>query len=169
MSLISVSFRWHMAHILDLHFSPCARLHGHSYNIEVQLSGEVNKDGMVMDFGEVKDIISNKFDGWDHRVLLPWNKTGPYLGFCTTPEEKAEQMMEPKYMSFAAEHGTYIFPAIDCVLIPDIKNTTAEELSRYMFGRITEILPVTKVIVRETESNYAEYNRLMYDGETRTL
>jgi len=48
----------------------CARLHGHSFRIEVHLSGELDPvTGWVMDFAEVKRIFAPIFDQLDHRYL----------------------------------------------------------------------------------------------------
>lgn len=48
----------------------CARLHGHSYRVEVQVSGEVGADtGWVMDFGEIKRVVQPVRDQLDHHYL----------------------------------------------------------------------------------------------------
>lgn len=48
----------------------CARLHGHSFRIEVHLSGELDPvTGWVMDFAEVKRVFAPIFDQLDHRYL----------------------------------------------------------------------------------------------------
>lgn len=44
----------------------CSRLHGHTYVVEVDIeTGELDAKGMVLDFGEVKNIIRRA----DHRLL----------------------------------------------------------------------------------------------------
>lgn len=48
----------------------CARLHGHSFRIELQVSGEVNaQTGWVMDFAELKVEFQPIFERLDHRYL----------------------------------------------------------------------------------------------------
>lgn len=48
----------------------CARLHGHSFRIEVHVSGPVAPDsGWVMDFAEIKAAFAPIFDALDHRCL----------------------------------------------------------------------------------------------------
>lgn len=48
----------------------CARLHGHSFQIEIHVSGEVDpRLGWVMDFAEVKAAFRPVFDKLDHRYL----------------------------------------------------------------------------------------------------
>jgi 6-pyruvoyltetrahydropterin/6-carboxytetrahydropterin synthase len=48
----------------------CARLHGHSFRVEVHVSGPVDPDlGWVMDFGDVKAAFASVHDALDHRYL----------------------------------------------------------------------------------------------------
>jgi 6-pyruvoyltetrahydropterin/6-carboxytetrahydropterin synthase len=48
----------------------CARLHGHSYRIEIHVSGEVDeRAGWVMDFQQIKDAFAPVHDQLDHRYL----------------------------------------------------------------------------------------------------
>lgn len=48
----------------------CARLHGHSYRVEVHVSGFVPDDtGWVCDFGDIKAAFKPLDDQLDHRYL----------------------------------------------------------------------------------------------------
>lgn len=48
----------------------CARLHGHSFRIEIHVSGSPAADtGWVMDFGDIKAAFQPLFDQLDHRYL----------------------------------------------------------------------------------------------------
>ena len=48
----------------------CARLHGHSFRIELQVSGEVDAaSGWVMDFADVKAAFQPTYDRLDHHYL----------------------------------------------------------------------------------------------------
>jgi 6-pyruvoyltetrahydropterin/6-carboxytetrahydropterin synthase len=48
----------------------CARLHGHSFRIELLLSGDVDAaSGWVMDFADVKHAFQPTFDRLDHHYL----------------------------------------------------------------------------------------------------
>ena len=48
----------------------CARLHGHSFRIEVHVTGPVGEDdGWVMDFAELRRIFQPVFDQLDHHYL----------------------------------------------------------------------------------------------------
>ena len=65
------------AHRLELSYeSKCTQLHGHNWIITVECRArELNKDGMVADFTEIKRMIT---DLLDHKVIndrLPFNPT----------------------------------------------------------------------------------------------
>jgi 6-pyruvoyltetrahydropterin/6-carboxytetrahydropterin synthase len=48
----------------------CARLHGHSFRVDIQVSGPVGEaTGWVMDFADVKRAFAPLHDALDHRYL----------------------------------------------------------------------------------------------------
>ena len=48
----------------------CRRLHGHSFIIEIHVSGPVGQDtGWVMDFSDLKQIFQPLYDQLDHNYL----------------------------------------------------------------------------------------------------
>ena len=48
----------------------CARMHGHSFRIEVHVSGPVGEaSGWVLDFADLKAAFRPLFDRLDHRCL----------------------------------------------------------------------------------------------------
>lgn len=69
------------AHKLCLDYdSKCTVLHGHNWIIDIYLrSDTLNRNGMIMDFTEIKKIV---VDPLDHKVLndvLPFNPTAELL------------------------------------------------------------------------------------------
>jgi 6-pyruvoyltetrahydropterin/6-carboxytetrahydropterin synthase len=64
-------FRFEAAHRLPLVPAnhKCARLHGHSYRVEVHVEGEVGADGMVVDFAVLKEAWAPLHEVLDHRYL----------------------------------------------------------------------------------------------------
>ena len=57
-----------LPHVPDGH--KCARLHGHSYKVEVHIAGEVEgTTGWVMDFGDIKQAFGPVHDDLDHQYL----------------------------------------------------------------------------------------------------
>ena len=64
-------------HRLELPYpSKCSRLHGHNWTITVFCkSQQLNKDGMVVDFSEVKRRVHGYLDHGNLNELLPFNPT----------------------------------------------------------------------------------------------
>lgn len=49
---------------------PCARMHGHTFVVQVHVMGPVQKDtGWIMDFAELDDKIQTIREELDHKVL----------------------------------------------------------------------------------------------------
>jgi len=64
-----------MGHRLVNHESKCANVHGHRYRIEATVRGALGaqgpSEGMVMDFGFLKDLMVEHIDGpCDHGCML---------------------------------------------------------------------------------------------------
>ena len=66
-----------MAHALKGYDGPCKNIHGHSYGLFVTISGKPISDanspklGMVMDFGDLKIIVSTTVvNVFDHALVL---------------------------------------------------------------------------------------------------
>ncbi|MBN1786540.1 MAG: 6-carboxytetrahydropterin synthase [Candidatus Methanofastidiosa archaeon] len=54
------------AHHLNLNYeSKCSKTHGHNYLVEVWIYGELNENGMIMDFSDIKDVVYR----YDHKDL----------------------------------------------------------------------------------------------------
>jgi 6-pyruvoyltetrahydropterin/6-carboxytetrahydropterin synthase len=57
-----------LIHVPDGH--KCARLHGHSYRVQIRVAGPVDPHtGWIMDFQELKDAFAPLHDQLDHRYL----------------------------------------------------------------------------------------------------
>lgn len=66
-----------MAHTLYEYDGLCRNIHGHSYNLEVTLAGEPRnepghpKDGMVMDFSDLKHLVKAEIvNRFDHALMV---------------------------------------------------------------------------------------------------
>jgi 6-pyruvoyltetrahydropterin/6-carboxytetrahydropterin synthase len=57
-----------LTHVPEGH--KCARLHGHSYRVQIHVAGPAAEHtGWVMDFQEIKDAFAPLHDKLDHRYL----------------------------------------------------------------------------------------------------
>ncbi len=74
---ITKEFTFDMAHALLGYDGLCRNIHGHTYKLQVTLKGAISTDeyspkqGMVLDFGELKKIIKTPVvDAFDHALVL---------------------------------------------------------------------------------------------------
>ncbi len=97
----------------------CESLHGHNYFVTVEIFGELNDLGMLVDFRDVKKKVRSLCKTLDHRVLLPGESD------IIEVSEKGESI------EVFVQGKRYCFPIEDCVVLPFIA-TTAELLAEYV-------------------------------------
>ena len=61
--------RFAAAHFATFH-GDCEPLHGHNYDVRVELEGDLTEDSWVWDFGALKKLTKSIADELDHRFLL---------------------------------------------------------------------------------------------------
>ncbi len=57
------------AHSLPDYQGKCAHMHGHTYQVEIVLEGEVEENGFVMDFYRIKRLVAEALQDLDHSCL----------------------------------------------------------------------------------------------------
>lgn len=74
---VTKEFNFEIAHALWNYDGPCANIHGHSYRMFVTIIGEPMqndknpKNGMVIDFGDLKKIVNQEIIfPLDHAIIL---------------------------------------------------------------------------------------------------
>lgn len=81
-------FKFEMGHVLSSAYdTDCLRHHGHGYTVEITFEGDINSMGMVMDFKEIKDMVSPIINKFDHQFL-----TTESFGKNPTAENIAQQI-----------------------------------------------------------------------------
>lgn len=77
MYYVKKRFEISAAHRLELSYeSKCSRLHGHNWIITVECRAkELNKDGMVVDFTHIKEMVMDKLDHAVINDVVPGNPT----------------------------------------------------------------------------------------------
>ncbi|MCA9829425.1 MAG: 6-pyruvoyl tetrahydropterin synthase family protein [Dehalococcoidia bacterium] len=100
-------------------------LHGHNYDITVEIEGDLTKDDWVWDFGGLKKIVREIADALDHHFLLQRNSQ--LLTISELPDAWRIEFRD----------RTYTFPKQDVIALP-IENTTAERISEWISGRIQQ-------------------------------
>ena len=136
---VTKRFHFEMAHALYEYDGLCRNIHGHSYNLEVTLKGEPlkqpghPKDGMVMDFGDLKHIVKEHIvNRFDHSLMV--NRL--------VSEEQIEML-----------HKT-----TDRILVVDFQPTT-ENISTHIAGILKQQIPagveLFSIYLYETVTSFA--------------
>ena len=107
------SYRFHAARFIptleDEH--PCSKMHGHTFNIIVEIDGEIDKNtGFVMDFYDIDKIVNlNILKAIDHKILneIPGleNPSSEYLSIWIWNNLKDYLPLLSK-ITISEEHGT---------------------------------------------------------------
>ncbi|EAR66803.1 6-pyruvoyl tetrahydrobiopterin synthase [Bacillus sp. NRRL B-14911] len=80
--LVSKEFTFDAAHHLHCYEGKCKNLHGHTYKVIFGISGYVDEIGLLIDFGDIKEIWKKQIEvHLDHKYL---NETLPPMN--TTAE-----------------------------------------------------------------------------------
>jgi 6-pyruvoyltetrahydropterin/6-carboxytetrahydropterin synthase len=88
MHTIFKDFSFAAAHAIRGHTRGCENLHGHNYRVRVHLRArQLDGLGMVLDFADLKAIMQEILDPFDHHVL---NEVPPFDQRNTTAELLAE-------------------------------------------------------------------------------
>lgn len=134
---VAKRFRWEAAHRLPWHTGGCQNLHGHSYYMMVELEGEPDAHGMVIDFKDIKQVLKPLVEAWDHAVLA-----ADY----DTELLQVIKLLDSKHFVFPYDTTSENL----CQYVADYLGSEAfETLHRH---RVTDII----VRVQETETCYAE-------------
>ena len=88
MLTIFKSFEFEAAHRLPKHRGACKYLHGHSYKLEVGISGPVDiNTGMIIDFKSLKGLVNEiVIDRLDHSYLNELIMISNFPAECLTAE-----------------------------------------------------------------------------------
>ena len=130
---VAKEFRWEMGHRLPEHFGLCKNIHGHSYKMIVEFEGELNEQGMVIDYYDVEKIINPLIEKLDHAFMV-----------CRDDKVVLEFLNKLNSKKVLIDF-----------------ESTAENICNYLLGEIRKTkLPgnIKKIIVRvsETKNDYAE-------------
>jgi len=123
-----------MAHRLPFHEGGCKNIHGHSYQMTVEVAGEPDANGMVLDYFDLVSIVEPFIKEIDHAFL------------CDNSDKLIRDFLK----------GTSLK-----VVFVDFP-TTAENIAQWFFERLADnFMPIKnisglRIIVSETERTTAE-------------
>lgn len=105
----------------------CEPLHGHNYDVIVELEGQLSEEAWILDFGLIKRLAGEVCRRLDHRFLLQQNssllhaeETGGTWVLRCGPRE-------------------YRIPSSDVCALP-IANSTSEQLAEWFHGQLSSEL-----------------------------
>lgn len=138
------------SHFLIGHSGKCKNLHGHRWKIQYGLKADEliesgSSKGMIIDFTDIKNIIKNYFDKYDHTLLLT--------------VDSHEVSSEEKSFIDACNAMNFKIINLPC-------RTTAENMSKLFFYEISALLDekvksnnfsLCYITVYETPNNKATY------------
>ncbi|MBX2986364.1 MAG: 6-carboxytetrahydropterin synthase [Bdellovibrionaceae bacterium] len=121
--LAKQNFKFSAAHFLIFDEKSAEKLHGHNYQVTVDLevAGEADLAGrgFFVDFNVFKKFIKARLDQWDEVVLLPEKHTDMKF-------RREGSSLEVRFRD-----RFYVFPANEVILLP-VTNTSVEQLSRLL-------------------------------------
>ena len=136
---VAKEFSFDMAHLLDGHDGKCQNLHGHTYKLQVIVSGETEnngaKKGMVIDFADLKRAVNELIiSPMDHAFIYDQS---------SERETKIAQLLQQ------LNSKTFALPV----------RSTAENLAQFIFQCLQENVGFHLHSIRlwETPTSFAEY------------
>lgn len=142
MFILKNEIQFDTAHYLSGYQGKCSNIHGHRYRLIIELASETlhetgQQRGMVADFGDVKAMLKQLADFYDHKLLIENNEDGRSV---------AEQLAKvPNQFAIC--------------MVP--YRPTAEEMSRDIFQQIkTAGYPIYSVELFETPVNSCIYREV---------
>ena len=139
---ITKEFKFETGHALYGYDGLCKNVHGHSYKLSVTLLGTPITDpdhvkyGMVMDFSDLKKIVNETIvTPFDHATVL--NVDSPHKELADTMESRGHKIIRVQYQ-----------PTSEMMVL---------DFAEKIKARLPEQLRLHHLILRETETSYAEW------------
>jgi len=137
MFTVEKTFRIPMGHRLSKHKGLCKNFHGHNFVIKVKVgSKELDENDMVIDFSDLKKLVNEILDAFDHSTILNIN------------DPAKEQFFDLGYRIWLLD-----------------SDPTAEAFCKHLFHEISDALKnlakrdvyLVSVKIWENEDSVAEY------------
>lgn len=131
---IAKEFTWEMSHRLPFHKGDCKNIHGHTYRIRLEITGEPDANGIVIDYFELKNLVAPIISKLDHAFIC----------------DSSDGLM----LDFLREHGMKYFE-LDCP-------STAENIAHFFLKEMMPLFVQythcdrLRIRLQETEDVYAE-------------
>lgn len=142
MITITKEFTFDTAHLLENHSGKCANLHGHTYRLLITVSSQKLNEGMIIDFGDLKNIVNHLFvEKIDHSLIYNINSNEKFvLEIANILKKNNKKVYEVSF------------------------RTTCEEMSRYIYNLLKEPLNNVGILLLKIELYEGEKSHATYDG-----
>ena len=134
-------FDFETAHALWNYDGKCKNIHGHSYKLTISISGEVINDinhvknGMIIDFGDLKKIIKKEIvSPFDHCLLL--NANTPHVNYAKVENGFSKMML--------------------CNYQPTAENMLIDMVKR-LLPKLPKHITLKYAKLQETDSSFVEW------------
>jgi 6-pyruvoyltetrahydropterin/6-carboxytetrahydropterin synthase len=142
--IVTRSIEFPMGHRLKDHGGLCRHVHGHNYKVVVAVwAKQLNVQGMVVDFSDLKSEMGALFKKYDHSLVL--HEFDPLYSF-------ARNSMDANVLGLGR-------------IITMHEPPTAENLARLWFDQLSlmigdgDLLKVASVTVHESSTTTAQYSK----------
>ncbi|OON92252.1 MAG: 6-carboxytetrahydropterin synthase QueD [Epulopiscium sp. Nele67-Bin001] len=138
MFILKNEIQFDLAHYLSGYNGKCANIHGHRYKLVVKVASVTLHEqgqlrGMVDDFSNIKSILKEVENYFDHKLIIEDNEDGRKVG--------------------------EVLSGFDILYFPH--RTTAEEMSRFIYHMIKQKgINVYEVELYETPTNSCIYTEV---------
>lgn len=129
MYALETSSNFDAAHFLSNYDGKCANIHGHRWQVVLSVKGDI-KEGMLVDFNELKKSLKEECDFFDHTFIVESGSLD-------------ENILEALKKQFLIREVPF--------------RTTAENFSKYFYDKLKLKYNVLYVEVYETPNNKARY------------
>ena len=149
-------FNFAAAHFLIFANGRREPLHGHNYQVSVELEGELDQAGVVLDFITFKPVVKKICDDLDHRTLI--QTKSPIITVHQRPQE----------IEIVYKKQKLVLPRGDVILLPLVNTSTellAEHVANQIRRQIRRRFPATRLTFMEVTVEEARGQRGIYRSE----
>jgi len=138
---VQKSFNFPYGHRLSKHKGLCKNIHGHNAKLDIKItSDELNENDMVIDFSDLKKIIGNQVNAFDHGF------------FVNSSDEKTRKAISE------IQETNKIFHLKDCDPTSEVLTKWIYEMIDFMFKEMGyNKLRIEYVRLWESDGSMAEY------------
>lgn len=119
-------FKFSCAHFLIFPDGSKERLHGHNYQVTVEIEGDLTDEGLVIDFIDAKPVVRELCDTLDEHWIVPTEH----------PELHIEDL-DDGHTSVTYRDCRYLAPTAELMKLP-INNSSVENLATWFGNTLHE-------------------------------